>query len=85
MGHGSCGSCSVSICSTFQAIIYTLDGGSLYMEVRAMISGPWIMWKLFRKYMQYLSSYCLHPRWWQPIYGGEGHDQWAMDHVEIVP
>ena len=51
MGHGSCGNCSVSIYSTFQAIVYTLDGGSLYMEVRAMISGPWIMWKLFRKYI----------------------------------
>ena len=24
-------------------------------------------------------------RWWQPVHGGEGHDQWAMDHVEIVP
>lgn len=24
-------------------------------------------------------------RWWQPIHGGEGHDQWAIDHVEIVP
>ena len=63
--------------------VCNLDGGSLYMEVRDMISGPWIMWKLFRKYIQYHTSYCLHPRWWQPIHGGEGYDQWAMDHVEI--
>ena len=51
MGHGSCGNCSVSIYSTFQAKVYTLDGGSLYMEVRAMISGPWIMLKLLGKYI----------------------------------
>ncbi|XP_052779173.1 reelin-like isoform X2 [Mya arenaria] len=24
-------------------------------------------------------------RWWQPVHGGEGSDQWALDHVEIVP
>ncbi|WAR25715.1 LOW QUALITY PROTEIN: RELN-like protein, partial [Mya arenaria] len=23
-------------------------------------------------------------RWWQPVHGGEGSDQWALDHVEIV-
>lgn len=24
-------------------------------------------------------------RWWQPVHGGEGFDQWAIDHVEVVP
>ncbi|XP_021361182.1 reelin-like [Mizuhopecten yessoensis] len=23
-------------------------------------------------------------RWWQPVHDGEGHDQWAVDHVEII-
>uniref|UniRef100_A0A8D2LW77 Reelin n=1 Tax=Varanus komodoensis TaxID=61221 RepID=A0A8D2LW77_VARKO len=23
-------------------------------------------------------------RWWQPRYNGTGHDQWALDHVEVV-
>uniref|UniRef100_A0AAR2ITR7 Reelin n=1 Tax=Pygocentrus nattereri TaxID=42514 RepID=A0AAR2ITR7_PYGNA len=23
-------------------------------------------------------------RWWQPRHGGAGHDQWALDHVEVV-
>ncbi|KAK3103287.1 hypothetical protein FSP39_018199 [Pinctada imbricata] len=23
-------------------------------------------------------------RWWQPVHGGKGHDQWAIDHVEIL-
>lgn len=23
-------------------------------------------------------------RWWQPHHRGKGHDQWAIDHVEIV-
>jgi reelin len=23
-------------------------------------------------------------RWWQPIHDGHGHDQWAIDHVEII-
>ncbi|KAL4226959.1 hypothetical protein ACF0H5_014936 [Mactra antiquata] len=24
-------------------------------------------------------------RWWQPVHGGEGFDQWAIDNVEVVP
>lgn len=24
-------------------------------------------------------------RWWQPVHGGHGFDQWAIDHVEVVP
>lgn len=24
-------------------------------------------------------------RWWQPLHGGEGSDQWAIDHLEVVP
>jgi len=24
-------------------------------------------------------------RWWQPSHEGQGKDQWALDHVEIVP
>lgn len=23
-------------------------------------------------------------RWWQPVHDGQGHDQWAIDHVEII-
>lgn len=23
-------------------------------------------------------------RWWQPRHNGTGHDQWALDHVEVV-
>lgn len=23
-------------------------------------------------------------RWWQPRHNGAGHDQWALDHVEVV-
>lgn len=23
-------------------------------------------------------------RWWQPRHAGAGHDQWALDHVEVV-
>lgn len=23
-------------------------------------------------------------RWWQPRHEGAGHDQWALDHVEVV-
>ena len=23
-------------------------------------------------------------RWWQPQHRGRNHDQWALDHVEIV-
>lgn len=23
-------------------------------------------------------------RWWQPVHDGKGHDQWAIDHVEII-
>ncbi|XP_050414411.2 reelin isoform X2 [Patella vulgata] len=24
-------------------------------------------------------------RWWQPVHDGKGFDQWAIDHIEIVP
>lgn len=24
-------------------------------------------------------------RWWQPVHDGQGSDQWAIDHVEVVP
>jgi reelin len=23
-------------------------------------------------------------RWWQPVHDGIGHDQWAIDHIEII-
>lgn len=23
-------------------------------------------------------------RWWQPRHEGAGHDQWALDHVEVI-
>ncbi|XP_070192277.1 reelin-like isoform X2 [Littorina saxatilis] len=23
-------------------------------------------------------------RWWQPVHDGAGHDQWAIDHIEII-
>lgn len=23
-------------------------------------------------------------RWWQPRHDGAGHDQWALDHIEVV-
>ena len=31
-----------------------------------------------------LSKVGVQFRWWQPEHGGQGHDQWAIDNVEIL-